>query len=76
MMKWDLFLAEKYIYDLVLISTFHRGYLNKPEATRNTIKDGWLYTGDIATIDKEGYMLVLPLYEFSDVSLQYGCIEL
>src|SRR5215204_2911197 len=28
-----------------------KGYLNMPEETANTIRDGWLYTGDIAKMD-------------------------
>ncbi len=31
------------------------GYLNNPEETARTIKDGWLHTGDIARMDQEGY---------------------
>lgn len=31
------------------------GYWNKPEATAETIKDGWLYTGDLAYQDEKGY---------------------
>jgi acyl-CoA synthetase (AMP-forming)/AMP-acid ligase II len=32
------------------------GYWNLPEETARTIVDGWLYTGDMATIDKEGFV--------------------
>ena len=35
------------------------GYLDNPEATAATIRDGWLYTGDIARIDAEGLMTVV-----------------
>lgn len=35
------------------------GYYNKPEETANTIKDGWLCTGDIGIIDPDGYMRVV-----------------
>jgi long-chain acyl-CoA synthetase len=35
-----------------------RGYLNRPEETASTVRDGWLYTGDIACVDAEGYTLI------------------
>jgi len=34
-------------------------YYRNPEATANTIKDGWLYTGDIARMDEEGYFYIV-----------------
>jgi long-chain acyl-CoA synthetase len=34
------------------------GYLNQPDKTAETIKDGWLYTGDVGTIDNEGYVKI------------------
>ena len=33
-------------------------YWNRPEATAETIRDGWLYTGDVATVDKEGFIYI------------------
>lgn len=36
-----------------------KGYLNRPEATAEVIRDGWLHTGDIGTIDPDGYVSVL-----------------
>jgi long-chain acyl-CoA synthetase len=33
-----------------------KGYLNRPEATAETIVDGWLYTGDIAFMDEDGFI--------------------
>ncbi len=36
-----------------------RCYLNKPEATAQAIKDGWLFTGDLAVLDDAGYVTIL-----------------
>ena len=35
------------------------GYYNKPEETAQTIRNGWLYTGDIATVDADGYVAIV-----------------
>lgn len=36
-----------------------KGYLNKPEATRETIVDGWLHTGDMGWIDQDGFIFIV-----------------
>lgn len=36
-----------------------QGYWNRPDATRDTIKDGWLHTGDMGKFDEEGYLYVV-----------------
>ncbi len=36
-----------------------KGYWNKPEETRNQLKNGWLYTGDIGKMDEEGYFYIV-----------------
>ena len=36
-----------------------KGYWNKPDATRDMIRDGWLYTGDIAMVDPDGYFFIV-----------------
>jgi fatty-acyl-CoA synthase len=36
-----------------------KGYWNRPEETAKALKDGWLYTGDMAVIDREGYVNIV-----------------
>ncbi len=35
------------------------GYWNKPEITREVIRNGWFHTGDLATIDDEGFIYII-----------------
>ncbi|MEW6351331.1 MAG: long-chain fatty acid--CoA ligase [Thermodesulfobacteriota bacterium] len=36
-----------------------KGYINRPEETAATLKDGWLLTGDIGVFDEDGYFSVV-----------------
>lgn len=36
-----------------------KGYWNMPEETEQTIKNGWLYTGDLAKMDEDGYFYIV-----------------
>jgi len=36
-----------------------KGYLNRPEDNKEAIRDGWLYTGDLALMDEEGFFHIV-----------------
>ncbi len=36
-----------------------KGYWNRPQATREAIPDGWFRTGDLATVDEDGYYTIV-----------------
>jgi fatty-acyl-CoA synthase len=39
--------------------TLMSGYWNRPDLTAETIREGWLYTGDLARKDEEGYIYIV-----------------
>lgn len=36
-----------------------RGYYNQPEETANAVRDGWMFTGDVAKMDPDGYFYIV-----------------
>lgn len=44
---------------IVKCANIMTGYFKNPEATAETVKDGWLYSGDIAKQDGEGFLYIV-----------------
>ncbi len=40
-----------------------KGYWNNPQASAQTLRDGWVYTGDIGKIDSDGYLTFLGRFK-------------
>ncbi len=47
-----------------------KGYLNRPEATADAIRDGWFHTGDVARIDDDGFVFIVD--RIKDMVLRGG----
>jgi long-chain acyl-CoA synthetase len=56
-----------------------RGYWNNPEATATTLRDGWLFTGDLASRDEDGFFRIVDrkkdLIITSGVNVYPGDVE-
>lgn len=44
---------------VILGDNVMKGYYKNPESTAKTIKDGWLFTGDLGYFDKDGFLVVV-----------------
>ena len=47
-----------------------KGYLNQPEATAQAITDGWMHTGDMASMDEDGFIFIVD--RLKDMLLRGG----
>lgn len=58
-------------------SSVIKGYINRPEATAESITDGWLHTGDIGRVDEDGFIYLVDRKK--DMVLRGGeniyCVE-
>jgi len=48
------------------------GYWQLPQETTDTLRDGWLYTGDIARIDEDGYVFIVDRKKDMIISCGYN----
>ena len=45
--------------EIIVSGPIMKGYYNNPRATAETIRDGWLYTGDVGKVDGDGELFIL-----------------
>ena len=48
------------------------GYLDEPELTAETLRDGWLHTGDLGYVDSEGYAYLVDRKQFMIITGGYN----
>jgi long-chain acyl-CoA synthetase len=49
-----------------------KGYWNRPHETANALRDGWLYTGDLGTMDEQGYFSIVDRKKDMIISSGYN----